>query len=131
MGHKLVTEDAYTTNAQTLFSSTKRSNPASTIIPASSLQTRHPGKADAAHRHARVGLREQYWPKPTRVHAQHAPQPRSIAWEGGGEAAMKGGAPCFLRESFWTRSSNGSSDVVNFLSKAHRRIHVPKMGDLA
>ena len=24
-------------------------------------------------------------------HAQHAPQPRSIAWEGGGEAAMKGG----------------------------------------
>ena len=29
-------------------------------------------------------------------HAQHATQPRSIAWEGGGEAAMKGGAPCFL-----------------------------------
>ena len=41
-------------------------------------------------------------------HAHTAPQPRSIAWEGGGEAAMKGGAPYFLRESFWTRSSNGS-----------------------
>ena len=39
---------------------------------------------------------------PLAEHAQHAPQPRSIAWEGGGEAAMKGGAPWFLRESFWT-----------------------------
>ena len=28
---------------------------------------------------------------PLAEHAQHAPQPRSIAWEGGGEAAMKGG----------------------------------------
>ena len=26
---------------------------------------------------------------PLAEHAQHAPQPRSIAWEGGGEAAMK------------------------------------------
>ena len=34
-------------------------------------------------------------------HAQHAPQLRSIAWEGGGEAAMEGGAPptSLLRES--------------------------------
>ena len=53
---------------------------------------------------------------PLAEHAQHAPQPRSIAWGGGGEAAIKGGAPCFLRESFWTRSSNGSSDVVTFYS---------------
>ena len=36
---------------------------------------------------------------PLAEHAQHAPQPRSIAWGGGGEAAMKGGAPCFLRDS--------------------------------
>jgi hypothetical protein len=34
-------------------------------------------------------------------HAQHAPQPHSIARGGGGEAAMKGGAPCFC-ESFFT-----------------------------
>jgi len=27
---------------------------------------------------------------PLAEHAQHAPQPRSIAWGGGGEAAMKG-----------------------------------------
>ena len=26
-------------------------------------------------------------------HAQHASQPRNIAWEGGGEVAMEGGAP--------------------------------------
>ena len=30
---------------------------------------------------------------PLAEHAQHAPQPCSIAWGGGGEAAMKGGAP--------------------------------------
>ena len=51
---------------------------------------------------------------PLAEHAQHAPQPRSIAWGGGGEAAMKGGAPCFLRESFWTRSSNGASMSLLF-----------------
>jgi len=42
-------------------------------------------------------------------HAQHAPQPRSIAWEGGGEAAMKGGTPCFLRESFNFIKTDGST----------------------
>ena len=31
-------------------------------------------------------------------HAQRAPQPRSIAWGGSGEAAMKGDAPWFCRE---------------------------------
>ena len=37
---------------------------------------------------------------PLAEHAHHAPQPRSIAWEAGGEAAMKGAAHlCFLRES--------------------------------
>ena len=56
---------------------------------------------------------------PLAEHAHHAPQPRSIAWGGGGEAAMKGGAPCFLRESFWTRSSNGSFDVVTFFPELH------------
>lgn len=108
-------------------------------------ETRHPGTADAAHRHPRAGLRERNGPNPTRArartqpqaaapnahpakpspastsrhhaepgipahqmqrtgacgrgtgqhplaeHAQHAPQLRSIAWGGGGEAAMKGG----------------------------------------
>ena len=29
-------------------------------------ETRHPGTADAAHRHARAGLRERNGPKPTR-----------------------------------------------------------------
>ena len=48
---------------------------------------------------------------PLAEHAQHAPQPRSIAWEGGGEAAMKGGAPCLLRESL---VPDGSCDVVTF-----------------
>ena len=43
---------------------------------------------------ARAGLRDQ---TPLAEHAHIAPQPRSIAWEGGGEAAMKGGAPCFCR----------------------------------
>ena len=37
----------------------------------------------------RIGTGEN----PLAEHAQHAPQPRSIAWEGGREAAMKGGAP--------------------------------------
>jgi hypothetical protein len=115
-------------------------------------ETRHPGTADAAHGHARAGLRERNGAKSTREakthtqpqaavhipsahaprpanhpgimqkpgipaqqmqrtgtreracgsgtgqnalaeHAQHARQPHSIAWAGGGEAAMKGGAP--------------------------------------
>ena len=39
--------------------------PGHTFLPAS-LQTRHPCTADAAHRHARAGLRERNGPKPTR-----------------------------------------------------------------
>ena len=52
---------------------------------------------------------------PLAEHAHTTPQPRSIAWGGGGEAAMKRGAPCFLRESFWTRSSNGELRCRYFL----------------
>ena len=40
---------------------------------------------------------------PLAEHAHHDPQPCSIAWGGGGEAAMKGSAPC-ARESCWSRS---------------------------
>ena len=36
---------------------------------------------------------------PLGEHEHITPQPRTVAWGGGGEAAMNGGAPCFLRES--------------------------------
>lgn len=36
-------------------------------------ETRHPGTADAAHRHARAGLRERNGPKPTRGARAHRP----------------------------------------------------------
>ena len=50
-----------------------------------------------------IGTREQACgsrtgQSPLAEHAQDPTQPRSIAWGGGGEAAMKGGAPCFLRD---------------------------------
>ena len=59
-------------------------------IPAQQMQ-----RTDARERACGSGTGQN----PLAEHAQHAPQPRSIAWGGGGEAAMKGGAPCFLREA--------------------------------
>ena len=44
------------------------------------------------------GCRSGTGQNPLLEHAHTAPQPRSIAWEGGGEAAMKGGAPWSARE---------------------------------
>ena len=78
----------------------------------------HPSKVQKpgipAQQMQRTGTRERACgsgtgQNPLAEHAQHAPQPRSIAWGGGGEAAMKGGAPCLLRESFVPA---GSCDVV-------------------
>ena len=63
---------------------------------------------------------------PLAEHAPTAPQPRSIAWEGGGEAAMKGGAPSFA-ESFWTRSSNGRLGTGTSVCLINARAH---SGDL-
>ena len=90
-----------------------------TPIQASTSSGHHAGPGIPAQQMQRTGTRERACgsgtgQNPLAEHAQHAPQPRSIAWAGGGEAAMKGSAPCFLRESFWTLSSNGSSDVVTF-----------------
>ena len=62
---------------------------------------------------------------PLEEHAQHDLQPRSIAWGGGGEAAMKGGAPCFLRESgrdgtAWrTRGNKKRGDERHTRTHAH------------
>ena len=75
--------------------------PGHTIIPASLQKLGIP-----AQQMQRTGTRERACrsgtgQNPLAEHAHHAPQPRSIAWGGGGEAAMKGGAPCFLeRASF-------------------------------
>ena len=44
---------------------------------------------------------------PLAGHAHHAPQPRSIAWGGGAEAAMKGGAPCFCCRAAVRGTSGG------------------------
>jgi hypothetical protein len=78
--------------AASRISTERRHTPGSTIIPASCRNPASRRSPDAAHRLARAGMRERNGPKPLAEHAQHAPQPRSIAWGGGREAAMKGGA---------------------------------------
>ena len=68
-------------------SSTKRDSPASKSSRHHA-ETRHPGTADAAHRHARAGLRERNGPKPTR--GARAPRPATSqhrVGRGAGEAA--------------------------------------------
>ena len=59
------------------------------------------------------GCRSGTGQNPLLEHAHTAPQPRSIAWEGGGEAAMKGGAPWSARVAGHVPLS-WSSDVVIF-----------------
>ena len=73
-------------------------------------QHHHPGREQMQ----RTGARERACGSgrgqhPLAEHAQHAPQPRSIAWGGGGEAAMKGGAPCFLAHLLKALKSNSSA----------------------
>ena len=77
-------------------SSAKRTSSLASTIPAFA----NPGIP--AQQMQRTGTRERACgsgtgQNPLAEHAQHAPQPRSIAWGGGAEAAMKGDAPCFLR----------------------------------
>ena len=51
-------------------------------------ETRHPGTADAAHRHARAGLRERNGPKPTRgARATRPATSQHRVGRGAGEAA--------------------------------------------
>ena len=52
---------------------------------------------------------------PLAEHAQHASQPRSIAWGGGAEAAMKGGAPCFCRASGRVPATGAPMSIPYFL----------------
>ena len=82
---------------------TVQPNPAST-------NHHHPGIMQKpgipAQQMQRTGTREQAsgsgtGQNPLAEHAQYAPQPRSIAWRGGGEAAMNGGAPCSLKRLLW------------------------------
>ena len=88
-------------------------SPPSTIIPAS---CRNP-----ASRHSRCsaqarasGLAGGQRPKTALAdHAQHAPQPRSIAWEGGGEAAMKGGALEYYHELAGTLANARDLKVID------------------
>jgi hypothetical protein len=53
-------------------------------------------KPGIAHRRAQARASELAGAERAKTQPAHtAPQPHSIAWEGGGEAAMKGGAPWF------------------------------------
>ena len=79
--------------------------------------SRHPGTADAAHRHARAGLRERNGPKPTRGARATRPatsQHRVGRRRRGSDERRR---TLLLRKSFWTRSSNGSSDIVTFVAQ--------------
>ena len=65
----------------------------------------------------RTGTRERACGSGTALqHApQHALQPRSIAWGGGGEAAMKATRTLLLRESLWTRSRRHTVERLSAL----------------
>ena len=87
--------------------------------PGHHAETRHPGTMQ------RTGTRERACRSGTGrnplVNAHHAPQPRSIAWGGGGE--MKGGAPCVLREvsgipTRWFRNFRGETAATRAAAPA-------------
>ena len=83
-------------------------------------ETRHPGTADAAHRHARAGLRERNGPKPTRGARATRPatsQHRVGRRRRGSDERRR---TLLLRESFWTRSSTEAPMSLLFTCKKPR-----------
>ena len=85
------------------------------------MQTYHPGIMQKpgipAHQMQRTGTRERACrsgtgQNPLAEHAQHAPQPRSIAWGGGGEAATKAAHLAFCERALGNRSAMSLTSLV-------------------
>ena len=77
-------------------------------------ETRHPGTTDAAHRHTRELGQKWNGPKPTRRARAHCPATLQHRVGRRRTCSDERRHTLVLRESFWPRSSVGSSDVVTF-----------------